>query len=137
MNEMQDFNSKVIEEFRSHAGVVGGAFDGTPLLLLTTTGARSGQPRVNPLAYLSEGDRIFVFASKAGAPTHPDWFHNLRAHPTVTVERGSERYQATATVLDGEERDRVYSGQAAANPGFAEYQAKTERVIPVVELIRT
>ena len=136
MTDMQDFNTKIIEEFRSHGGVVGGQFEGAPLLLLTTTGAKSGQARVTPVVYRAEGDRIFVFASKAGAPVNPDWFHNLKANPTVTVELGADEYQATAVELDRAERDRVYGEHAAANPGFAEYQANTDRVIPVVELVR-
>ena len=133
---MQEFNRKIIEEFRANHGVVGGQFEGAPMLLLTTTGAKSGTERVNPVVYRAEGSRIFVFASKAGAPTDPDWFRNLKANPTVTVERGAERYQATAVELDRAERDRVYAAHAEVNPGFAEYQANTDRVIPVVELVR-
>jgi deazaflavin-dependent oxidoreductase (nitroreductase family) len=136
MTDMQDFNTKIIEEFRSHGGVVGGQFEGAPLLLLTTTGAKSGQARVTPVVYRAEGERIFVFASKAGAPVNPDWFHNLKANPTVTVELGADEYRATAVELDRAERDRVSGEHAAANPGFAEYQANTDRVIPVVELVR-
>jgi deazaflavin-dependent oxidoreductase (nitroreductase family) len=134
--DANDFNTKVIEEFRANGGVVGGPFDGTRLLLLTTTGAKSGQPRVNPLAYRSEDERVFVFASKAGAPTNPDWYHNLTAHPEVTVEVGVERFGARASVITGPERDRIYAAHAAENPGFAEYQDKTDRIIPVVELVR-
>jgi deazaflavin-dependent oxidoreductase (nitroreductase family) len=136
MTDMQDFNAKIIEEFRANQGVVGGQFEGAPLLLLTTTGAKSGQPRVTPVVYRAEGDRVFVFASKGGAPTNPDWYHNLKAQPTVVVELGAERYEATAGELGREERDRVFADHAAVNPGFAEYQANTERVIPVVELVR-
>ncbi|MGO8872005.1 MAG: nitroreductase family deazaflavin-dependent oxidoreductase, partial [Acidimicrobiales bacterium] len=111
-------------------------FEGAPVLLLTTTGARSGQQRVNPMMYLAEGERLFVFASKAGAPTNPDWFHNLVAHPEVTVEVGSDSFGATAMVLEGDERDRVFAEQARRYPGFAEYQQQTDRVIPVVALDR-
>jgi deazaflavin-dependent oxidoreductase (nitroreductase family) len=136
MTDMQDFNAGIIKEFRANQGVVGGQFEGAPIVLITTTGAKSGKERINPLVYRAEGDRIFIFASKAGAPTNPDWYHNLKAHPSVTVERGTERYVATAHELDREERDRVYSEHAAANPGFAEYQEQTDRVIPVVELVR-
>ena len=136
MTDMQDFNAKIIEEFRANQGVVGGQFEGAPLLLLTTTGAKSGQPRVTPVVYRAEGYRVFVFASKGGAPTNPDWYHNLKAQPTVVVELGAERYEATAGELGREERDRVFADHAAVNPGFAEYQANTERVIPVVELVR-
>ena len=94
MADMDDFNNKVIEEFRSNRGKVGGQFEGAPMLLLTTTGAKSGSIRVNPVMYMAEGDRTYVFASKAGAPTNPDWYHNLLAHPTVTVERGTARFEA-------------------------------------------
>ena len=131
-----DFNAAIIAEFRANAGVVGGPFEGAPMVLLTTTGAKSGLPRTSPLVYQREDDRVFIFASKAGAPTHPDWYRNLTANPTVTVEIGDETYTATAVELDREERDRVYAQQAAAMPGFADYQANTDRVIPVIELVR-
>ncbi len=133
---MSDFNSKVIEEFRANQGRVGGGFEGAPMLILTTTGAKSGQPRTNPLVYLADGDRLVIFASKAGAPTNPDWFHNLVAHPRVSVEVGGESFEADATVAEGEERDRLYANQVAVMPGFADYQAQTDRVIPVVVLTR-
>jgi len=133
---MSDFNAKIIDEFRANEGVVGGPFTGAPMLLLTTTGAKSGAPRVNPLVYLTENNRVYVFASKAGAPTHPDWYHNLRANPLVTVEVGTTRYPATATAVEGEERDRIYAAQVARMPGFGEYQEKAGRTIPVVELVR-
>jgi deazaflavin-dependent oxidoreductase (nitroreductase family) len=136
MAEIGDWNAKIIEEFRSNGGRVGGQFEGAPLLLLHTTGARSGNERVNPMMYLSEGSRLFVFASKAGAPTNPDWFHNLVAHPRASVEVGTDTFEVEATVLEGEERNRVYADQAARYPGFAEYQASTDRVIPVVALDR-
>jgi deazaflavin-dependent oxidoreductase (nitroreductase family) len=136
MPDMNDFNTKIIEEFRSNDGVVGGQFEGAPLLLLTTTGAKSGQPRVAPMMYRPEGDRLYVFASKAGAPTNPDWYHNLVANPEVSVEVGKEQFEAHATVVDRAERDRIYAEQAAVYPGFAEYEAKTDRVIPVVALDR-
>jgi deazaflavin-dependent oxidoreductase (nitroreductase family) len=136
MTDTSDWNTKIIAEFRSNDGKVGGQFEGAPLLLLTTTGARSGQPRVNPMMYLDEGDRLYVFASKAGAPTNPDWYHNLVAHPDVTVEVGTETVAMTASVVDRSERDRVYTEQASRYPGFAEYEAKTDRVIPVVALDR-
>jgi deazaflavin-dependent oxidoreductase (nitroreductase family) len=136
MADMDDFNDKIIEEFRSNEGKVGGQFEGTPMLLLTTTGAKSGKIRVNPVMYMAEGDRIHVFASKAGAPTNPDWYHNLLAHPTVTVELGTDRFEAVATPVDRAERDRIYSEQASRFPGFADYEASTDRVIPVVALER-
>jgi deazaflavin-dependent oxidoreductase (nitroreductase family) len=134
MSEMQDFNAKVIEEFRTGHGRVGGPFEGAPMLLLHTTGAKTGRERVNPMMYLDLGDSRYVFASKAGADTHPDWYRNLVVHPDVTVEVGTQTYRATAQALSGAERDRVYAEQAARYPGFAEYQEKTSRVIPVVEL---
>jgi deazaflavin-dependent oxidoreductase (nitroreductase family) len=137
MPDVHDFNTTVIEEFRANAGIVGGPFVGTPVLLLTTTGARSGLERVNPMVYRMEGDELYVFASKAGAPTNPDWFHNLVAHPEVTVELGNDTFRATAHVLEGEERDLVYAAHAAAYPTFADYQAGTDRVIPVVHLVRS
>ena len=136
MAEMDDFNTKIIEEFRANDGIVGGPFEGAPLVLLTTKGAKSGQPRVSPMMYRQEGERVFVFASKAGAPTNPDWYHNLVADPEVTVEVGVEKFGAHAHVITGAERDRIYTDHAAEYPGFAEYQEKTDRVIPVVELER-
>jgi deazaflavin-dependent oxidoreductase (nitroreductase family) len=134
---MPDWNAKIIEEFRANSGRVGGSFEGAPLLLLTTTGRRTGQARVNPVMYLADGERLLVFASKGGAPTNPDWYHNLLADPHVTVEVGTERFDAQATVLEGDERDRFYAEQSHLYPGFAEYQANTSRVIPVVALVRS
>ena len=136
MTEINNWNTQIIDEFRANQGRVRGQFEGTPLLLLTTTGAKSGKNRVNPMMYLREDGTIYVFASKAGAPTNPDWFHNLVAHPRVTVELGGETFPADARVLKGSERDRVYARQAELYPGFAEYQEKTTRVIPVVALDR-
>lgn len=135
MAEVNDWNSKIIAEFRANDGKVGGQFEGAPLLLLTTRGRKSGIERTNPMMYLADGDRVLVFASKAGAPTDPDWYLNLQAHPQVTVEMGTRTFQATAVPLAGEDRDRMYAEQARRYPGFAEYQAKTDRVIPVVELV--
>jgi deazaflavin-dependent oxidoreductase (nitroreductase family) len=133
---VNDWNAQTIEAFRANGGKVGGQFEGAPMLLLTTTGAKSGQKRVNPMMYLAEGDAIYVFASKAGAPSNPDWYHNLVANPRVTVERGTETYEAIATPVTGAERDRIYAIQAERYPGFAEYQEKTTRTIPVVSLAR-
>lgn len=130
------FNEQVIEEFRSNGGVVGGRFEGRPMMLLTTTGAKSGQPRTHPLVYTTDGDRLVVIASKGGADDNPAWYHNLRANPVVTVEVGNETYQARATVPQGEERRRLFDQQAAIMPFFAEYERKTSRVIPVVVLER-
>jgi deazaflavin-dependent oxidoreductase (nitroreductase family) len=136
MSDMSDFNAKIIEEFRANDGVVGGPFTGAPMLLLTTTGAKSGAERTNPLVYLTESNHVYVFASKAGAPSHPDWYRNLVAHPQVTVEVGGSRYAATATPIEGAERDRIFAAQVAVMPGFGEYQEKAGRIIPVVELVR-
>ena len=128
------YNAQVIAEFRANAGVLGGQFEGAPVLLLHTRGAKTGAERVNPMMYLREDGRTFVFASKAGAPTNPDWYHNLVANPEVSVEIGSQTLVASASVLDETERARVYAAQADLYPGFAEYQEQTTRVIPVVEL---
>jgi deazaflavin-dependent oxidoreductase (nitroreductase family) len=137
MSETTDFNARIIEEFRANGGVVGGPFAGLPVLLLTTTGAKSGRERVKPLATLPAEDGVlYVFASKGGAPRNPDWYHNLLAHPDVQVEYGTDRFPATAAPVTGAERDRVYAEQAARAPAFADYQRKTDRVIPVVALRR-
>jgi deazaflavin-dependent oxidoreductase (nitroreductase family) len=106
---MQDWNRRTIQEFRAHKGQVGGVWEGRPLLLLTTTGAKSGQRRTTPMMYLREGDQLFVFASKAGAPTHPDWYHNLLANPNVVVEVGDQTYAAIAKPVTGAERDQIYA----------------------------
>jgi deazaflavin-dependent oxidoreductase (nitroreductase family) len=131
---VSDWNNQIIEEFRGNEGKVGGMFDGAQLLLLHTLGARTGQERVNPLMYLDLDHHRYVFASKGGADTAPDWYHNLVANPAATVEVGTEKYQATAKPVAGPERDRIYAEQARRTPQFAEYQEKTKRVIPVVEL---
>jgi deazaflavin-dependent oxidoreductase (nitroreductase family) len=137
MSDMSDFNRGVIEEFRANHGKVGGGFDGAPMVLLTTTGAKSGQKRVNPLVGLVDDGTLYVVASKAGAPTSPDWYHNLVANPEVEVEFGDERFAATAVpIVSGPERDRLFAAQVAVQPGFAEYEKSTTRVIPVVELRR-
>ncbi len=131
-----DWNTKIIEEFRANAGKLGGQFAGAPVLLVTTTGAKTGRRHTTPTMYLPDGEHLMVFASKGGAPTNPDWYHNLVAHPRVTVEVGAETYDAEAVVLTGEERDQLYARQAQLYPGFAEYQAKTKRTIPVIALQR-
>ncbi|OAN33579.1 nitroreductase family deazaflavin-dependent oxidoreductase [Mycolicibacterium iranicum] len=131
-----EMNRAVIEEFRANGGTAGGIFEGKPLVLLHHIGAKSGTERIAPLVYLPDDGRVYIFASKGGADTHPDWYHNLVANPDVTVEIGTETYAATARVLEGAERDEVYARQVEAEPQFGEYQAKTERVIPVVELVR-
>ncbi|MGW8552300.1 nitroreductase/quinone reductase family protein [Streptomyces tubercidicus] len=130
-----DFNRQIIEEFRANGGCVGGPFEGGRLLLLTTTGARSGAPHTTPLGYLPDGDgRVLVIASAAGAPKHPAWYHNLVAHPRVTVEAGVFTYEAQAVVLEGAERDRAFARAVDSDPGWSEYQEKTDRVLPVVAL---
>ncbi len=131
-----DMNKAIIEEFRANAGQVGGWAAGMPLVLLTTTGAKTGRSHTTPAAYRRKGDRVFVFASMAGAPTNPAWYHNLVANPTVTVELGAERFEATATPLPDPERAEVYAAQSADIPQFGEYQKMTTRKIPVVELLR-
>ena len=133
---MSDYNTAIIEEFRANAGRVGGNWEGRDLLLLTTTGRKSGRKHTTPMVFTRDGDRLLVYASKAGAPEHPDWYLNLVADPRVVVEAGPERYDAIATPLEGEERDRQFAAQAARVPTFAEYQDKTSRVIPVVALTR-
>ena len=130
----EDPNQAVIQEFRANQGRVGGGFAGAPLLLLHTRGARSGAERVHPVMYLELAGRTFVFASKAGADSNPDWYHNLLAHPEVEVELGGTTRSAQAVPVTGAERDRIYAEQVQRFPGFGEYQAKTTRVIPVVEL---
>ncbi|MGH3931953.1 MAG: nitroreductase/quinone reductase family protein [Pseudonocardiaceae bacterium] len=130
-----DFNQQIIEEFRANGGRVGAPFEGARLLLLTTLGARSGAPHTTPLGYLLDGgERVLVIASAGGAPKHPDWFHNLVANPRVKIEDGVFAYDAQAVVLAGAERDRVFARAAEADPGWAGYQAKTTRVLPVVAL---
>jgi deazaflavin-dependent oxidoreductase (nitroreductase family) len=137
MSDMSSYNQTIIDEFRANEGKVGGGFEGSSMVLLTTTGAKSGQTRTNPLVCLPDDDgTIYVFASAAGAPKHPDWFHNLIAHPTVQVEIGAESFQAKATEVTGTARDDLYARQVALFPGFAEYQEKTSRTIPVVALTR-
>jgi deazaflavin-dependent oxidoreductase (nitroreductase family) len=130
-----DFNSEIINEFRANAGKVGGPFEGAPVLLLHHTGAKSGTERVNPLVYQPlDGGRYAIFASKAGADTNPDWFHNLVAHPRTTIEVGTETVPVVCRVTDGAERETIWSAQKAAAPGFAEYESKTTRQIPVIVL---
>ena len=136
IKEMNNWNASIIEEFRGNHGVVGAMFEGAPVLFCTSKGARSGVERVNPMMYLPEEGALYVFASKAGAPSHPDWYYNLVATPEVSVELGDETFLAKATPVGREERDRIYAIQASSFPNFAEYEAKTTRVIPVVKLER-
>jgi len=131
-----DWNSNIIEEFRANKGVVGGQFTGATLLLLHHRGAKSGVEWVNPLAYQEDGDHFAIFASKGGAPTNPDWFYNVKANPDVTIEVGTETIPVRARVADGEERDRIWTRQKQLMPGFASYEQRTERQIPVIVLER-
>jgi len=136
MSDREDWNSNIIQEFRANEGKVGGPFDGAPLLLLHTTGAHSGEERINPMMYLADGDRLVVFASKGGAPTNPDWYHNLKANPRVDVELGTETVRVDAHELAPAERAEKWAEITTRAPGFADYQKKTERVIPVFALQR-
>jgi len=134
---MAQINRDVIEQFRANSGEIKqGIFKGSPIVLLTTKGARSGATHTTPLVHTRDGDRYVVIASKGGAPTNPAWYHNLVASPIVTVEIGPEKFKARATVAQGEERDRLFNAQAALMPGFAQYQRNTTRRIPVVVLER-
>ncbi|WP_290049696.1 nitroreductase family deazaflavin-dependent oxidoreductase [Amycolatopsis solani] len=131
--DVNDFNKQVVDEFRANDGVVGGYFEGKNVLLLTTIGAKSGEPRLSPLVYTTDGDRYVVAASMGGAPKNPAWYHNLVANPKVTLEVGTEKFEATATVIaDRAERDRLYAGMVAHAEGFAEYETKTDRIIPII-----
>ncbi|MBK7896995.1 MAG: nitroreductase family deazaflavin-dependent oxidoreductase [Candidatus Promineifilaceae bacterium] len=134
MSSQNEWNQKIIEEFRANEGKVGGVFANTPLLLLHTTGAKSGQKRINPLAYLEDGARYVIVASKGGAPTHPDWYYNVMAHPEVEVEVGTKRFSAQAAAAEEPERSELYEKMVAKNPGFDEYRRKTSRTIPVIVL---
>ena len=134
MSEFNDFNAAIVAEFRANHGKVGGNFEGAPLLLLHSRGARTGAERVSPMMYLRDGDRYLVFASKGGAPDNPAWYHNLMANPDAEIEVGDDTLAVRAEELKGAERDEKYARQAELYPGFAEYEAKTTRVIPVVAL---
>jgi deazaflavin-dependent oxidoreductase (nitroreductase family) len=131
-----EMNRTVIDEFRATGGKAGGIFAGKPLVLVHHTGAKTGKERIAPLVPLLDDGRIYIFASKGGSDKNPDWYGNLVANPDVTVELGTQTFRATARVLAGDERDDVYAKQVAVEPQFGEYQRKTERVIPVVELVR-
>ena len=127
-------NAPIIEEFRNNDGHVGGPFENIPLLLLHTTGVKSGADRVSPLAYRREGEAYVVFGSKGGAPTMPDWIYNVTANPKVSIEVGTERFDAVARIAEGDERERIWTEQKAEFPGFAAYEKATTRIIPVVIL---
>lgn len=134
MAEVGDWNTKTIEEFRANGGRVGGQFEGAPILLLHHKGAKTGKERVNPMMYQVVGNAYAVFASKAGAPTNPDWYHNLRANPDATIEVGTDTKAVRARVANGQERETIWTTQKKQYPGFADYEAKTARQIPVVVL---
>lgn len=131
-----DYTANLIKEFRENGGEVGGVFAGAPLVLVHHVGARSGTERVSPVMYLRDGARIFIFASKGGADENPAWYHNLMANPRTRAEIGTETFDVVASEVTGAERDEIYAKQVAARPQFGEYQSKTRRVIPVVELKR-
>ena len=136
MTTANDWNQSIIEEFRANEGIVGGQFTGATMLLLTHAGRKTGTERTNPLVYLDDGARILIFASKGGAPEHPDWYRNLLANPAVTIEVGTEKFGVEATEVVGAERDRLYEKNAALRPAFAQYQRNTTRKIPVIALER-
>jgi deazaflavin-dependent oxidoreductase (nitroreductase family) len=136
VTDMNDYNREIVEEFRANEGRVGGRWEGRDLLLLTTTGRKSGRVHTMPMVYTRDGNRLLVYASKGGAPSHPDWYVNLVADPHVVVEVGADRYEAIATPLAGEERARAFDEHARRWPAFREYQEMTDRVIPVVALER-
>ncbi len=136
MSSPNHWNTQIIEEFHANSGKGGGQFADANLLLLHTLGAKSNQPRINPLAYLKDGDNFVIIASKGGAPTNPDWYYNILAHPEVTLEVGTEHFNAHATVPERQERDRIFANVVKQAPGFGEYQQNTSRIIPVVVLKR-
>lgn len=133
---MSDFNKRIIKEFRANGGVVGGHFDGMNLLLVHTTGAKSGLERINPVAQIMDGDRYVIIASKGGAPTNPDWYYNIKANPEVTIEVGTQKFPALAAITEEPERSELFEKMASQYPGFEDYKEKTKRVIPVVTLTR-
>lgn len=135
-NAMTVFNKNIVDEFRANGGKVGGQFEGANLLLLTTTGAKSGQSRLAPLAYFTVDGKLIIIGSKAGADTNPDWVHNLRANPQAHIEVGTDSYDVTSRELPTAERDAIFDKVLAAAPGFGEYQSKTSRIIPLFELAR-
>ncbi len=134
MSDTNNFNQNLIDEFRANDGKVAGQFEGWPLVLVTTTGAKTGLARTSPVVHTTDGDDVIIIASKAGAPSHPDWYRNLKANPTVTVELPGTTYQAEAIEETGAERDRLYAIQAEQMPNFAEYEKLTDRKIPVIRL---
>jgi len=136
LSERNERNQRIIDEFRANEGKVGGHFEGKTLLLLHTTGAKSGKERVNPVAYIRDDERFVVIASKGGAPNHPGWYYNILAHPRLTVEVGTETFQVDAKVAGEPERTRLYNKMVEMMPAFDDYRRRTERVIPVIVLLR-
>ena len=136
MSDQNEYNRQLIEQFRANRGLAGGPLEGRAILLLTTTGAQSGRRHTTPLMYVPDGARLLVIASNIGAPSHPDWYRNLVAHPQVMVEVGQETFDATAVVLEGVERERVWASIVEQYPFFIDHQAKTTRQIPLVALER-
>ena len=136
MSDPNKWNRQVIEEFRANGGKVNSYFEGVTLLLLHTTGARSGLQRVNPVATIQDGEKYVIMASTLGRPVNPDWYYNIVANPEVSAEVGTEQFQALATIAEEPERTQLYEKMATLNPGFAEYQRKTTRIIPVIILTR-
>ncbi len=137
MSNMSDWNANIIAEFRANEGRVGGPFEGAPMILIHHIGAKSGTERVNPLVYFPDGDRMIIMASKGGAPTNPDWYHNLKAHPRITVEVGTETFDVDATEITGDERDELWKRITAKMPGFGEYQKNSQgRIIPILALTK-
>jgi deazaflavin-dependent oxidoreductase (nitroreductase family) len=134
--ELDDWNARVIAEFRANEGRVGGQFEGANMILVHNFGAKSGTERVSPMVYFPDGDRFLIIASAAGSPRNPDWYHNLKAHPEVTVEVGTETIPVVVEELPPAERDEKWAQITAVAPGFAEYQTKTSRTIPVLALTR-
>jgi len=134
MSERDDWNGKIIDEFRANAGKVGQPFEGVPILLLHHRGAKTGTERINPLAYRRDGDNYVIFASKAGAPTNPDWYHNVQANPESEIEVGTDKVSVRARVAQDDERERLWELQKKEFPGFADYEQKTSRQIPVIVL---
>lgn len=133
---MSDWNDKIIDEFRTNAGKVGGYFEGKPMLLLHSTGAKTGKEHINPAIYTTDGDKLVIIASNGGAPKHPDWYHNLVAHPDATVEVGTDKFQVRAEVVPEPDRTRLYKQMITVMDSFAEYEQKTTRVIPVFRLTK-
>ena len=136
MSIANDQNQQIVDEFRANGGKVGGRFVGSTLVLLTTTGAKSGRQTISPVMATVDGDRVLVYASAAGRPNNPAWYHNVVANPEVTVELGTETFPARATEITGPERDRLWAEQVARAPGFGAYERMTSRTIPVVALER-